>query len=49
MFGSISTQTTTPADGGRTALARLAGRLGALLRPERCDPIGLEIAAQRRR
>lgn len=47
MFASTSTTTATPASSGRPALARLAGRVGALLRPERCWPIGLEIAAQK--
>jgi type IV pilus assembly protein PilM len=47
MFATTSTQAATAAGGGRDALARLAGRLGALLRPERAEPIGLEIAAQK--
>src|SRR5688572_5427185 len=44
----ISTQTpTTPAAGGNRPLARLAARLRALVEPGRCEPIGLEIAAER--
>jgi type IV pilus assembly protein PilM len=34
------------ADTGRPAATRLAARLRALVRPQRCEPIGLEIAAQ---
>lgn len=42
-----TTARTTAAGTGRATLARLAARLRTLVRPERCGPIGLEIAAEK--
>ncbi len=41
------THSATAAANGPAGLARLAARLRALVQPERCGPIGLEIAAEK--
>ena len=46
MFTRTATAAPTTAP-GPAGLARLGARLRALVRPERCGPIGLEIAAEK--